>query len=112
MTRIYEAELNKEKLNKLPANASLDDKVNCYDDIVGYDELPDRAEFEYVERVGRTWSAVKVNNDYALLRNYYNRYIIAKRYGNCLSIGSGTIREYSTIEDAVRAINAGAYEED
>lgn len=48
---------------------------------------------------------IKYNDCYAILINCSNEFIIAKVYKNCLSIGSGTILEFSSYYDAVRAIH-------
>ena len=88
----------------MPANASLDDKVNCYDDMVGYDELEPLEEFIYISRVPNVeWKAFKINDKFAALVNRYDKYILAKRYSNCLSIGDGNIVEYATLDQAIQA---------
>ena len=51
---------------------------------------------------------IKYNDCYAILINCSNEFIIAKVYKNCLSIGSGTILEYSSYYDAVWDIRHNA----
>ena len=50
------------------------------------------------------WFAIKVNEEYAVLINGCNKFIVAKKYKNCLSIGSGYVIEYSSYEEAKKSI--------
>lgn len=52
--------------------------------------------------------AIKFNQDYAILVSGSNNFIIAKAYKNCLSIGSGFIREYNSYRDAAWDIRHNA----
>ncbi len=45
--------------------------------------------------------AIKINNDYATFVNNENKFIIAKAYKNCLSIGSGAIREFNSYAELI-----------
>lgn len=47
---------------------------------------------------------IKYSQDYAILINASNKFILAKAYKNCLSIGSGGVREYNSYRDAARDI--------
>lgn len=52
--------------------------------------------------------AIKFNEDYAILIGGSNKFIIAKAYKNCLSIGAGFVGEYSSYRDAARDIRHNA----
>lgn len=45
--------------------------------------------------------AIKINNEYAAFMNCDNKFIIAKAYNNCLSIGSGAIREFASYDELI-----------
>lgn len=45
--------------------------------------------------------AIKVSDEYAVFVNADNKFICAKAYKNCLSIGAGIVHEYSTYAEAV-----------
>ena len=40
------------------------------------------------------------NNKNCIIKNARNKFILGKVYKNCISIGSGYIREFDTIEEA------------
>jgi hypothetical protein len=45
--------------------------------------------------------AIKINDGYAAFINADNKFIIAKAYKNCLSIGSGAIREFNSYAELI-----------
>lgn len=47
--------------------------------------------------------AIKVNENYAVFINADGKFICAKAYKNCLSIGASGIFEFSTFAEAVEA---------
>lgn len=47
--------------------------------------------------------AIKVNENYAVLINADGKFICAKAYKNCLSLGSIGVFEFSTFDKAVEA---------
>lgn len=69
-----------------------------------FDELPSGGQFIYVER-SYEFFAIKINNDYAALINSRCKFILAQKYKNCLSIGSGFVYEYDTFEEIEKAAN-------
>lgn len=42
-----------------------------------------------------------ISDDFVILVNGDGRFIVAKKYTNCLSIGSGVVKEFGTFQDAV-----------
>ena len=64
-----------------------------------YDELENGEKFYYVEGKQHT-VAIKINDKYAAMVNYYGNYIIAQRYKNCLSIGSRPCKEFKSFDAA------------
>lgn len=68
-----------------------------------YYNLEKEEQFIYYT-VCHTFLAIKYNNEYAILLNGFNRFIIAKVYKNCLSIGAGIIVEYNSYQEATRYI--------
>lgn len=52
---------------------------------------------------------IKYNNDYAILLNRCNRFIIGKVYKNCISTGSMFLKEFSSYEEAIDCINKDKY---
>lgn len=77
-------------------------KQNRLNELKGYEKLKNGEKFIYIDWY--EWFAVKVNEEYAVLINGYNRFIVAKKYKNCLSIGSGCVTEYPSYEEAELAI--------
>jgi hypothetical protein len=47
--------------------------------------------------------AIKVNENYAVFINADGKFICAKAYKNCLSLGAGGVFEFSTFAEAVEA---------
>ena len=77
-------------------------KQNGLNELKGYEELKNGEKFIYIDWY--EWFAVKVNEEYAVLVNGCNKFIVAKKYKNCLSIGSGYVIEYPSYEEAEFAI--------
>lgn len=48
------------------------------------------------------------NEKFVIIINADNKYIIGKKFTNCISIGSGMVIEYNTLEEIIDAINNGA----
>ena len=69
-----------------------------------FDELPSGGQFVYVEGSLEFFS-IKINNDYAALINSRGKFILAQKYKNCLSIGSGYVLEYDTFAKIEKAAN-------
>ena len=105
MKKIYETTIDKEKLKKLPSDATIGDKVACYEPMVGYEDLKPKERFIYISRlpVGE-WQAVKIDEKHAALINNSGKYILAEKYANCLSVGSEDITEYQELDDLLAAI--------
>ena len=79
-------------------------KENGLNKLSGYDELKKGEQFIYV--VGSIeFFAIKVSDEYAVFINNDGRFICAKAFKNCLSIGSGYLVEYQTFKEAVTACN-------
>lgn len=51
----------------------------------------------------------KYNNEFAILVNGCGRFIVAKAYKNCLSIGSEFVKEFATITEAEEQIAEGKF---
>lgn len=69
-----------------------------------FDELPSGGQFVYVDG-SFEFFAIKINNDYAALINSIGKFILARKYKNCLSIGSGPVLEYGTFAEIEKAAN-------
>ena len=66
-----------------------------------YDEICDDEQFVYSSLYRNDiieFIAIRINTDYCAFLNGYNKFIIAKRFKNCLSIGSGKIIEFDSYE--------------
>lgn len=79
-------------------------KENGLNELKGYEELNNGEKFIYINSC--EWFAIKFNEEYAVLINGCNKFIVAKRYKNCLSIGSGYVKEYSSYEEAETSIKS------
>lgn len=55
-----------------------------------------------------TMPGYEYDENHVILRNAEGRYIIGKVYENCISTGSGYVREYETPVYAVKALRSGA----
>lgn len=74
-------------------------KQNGTEPLVGYKELKNYEQFIYT--VGQSeFVAIKINDDYCAFLTGMNKFILAQKYKNCLSIGSLTPIEYDTFEAA------------
>lgn len=73
---------------------------NGLENLEGYEELRDGEKFIYKNMY--EWVAIKVNNDYSVFLNGINKFIVAQKYNNCLSIGSGDVKEFGTYAEAER----------
>lgn len=51
-----------------------------------------RGMFEFV--------GIKINDEYGALLNACNKFIVGKIYKNCLSLGSGHVKEFRTYNEA------------
>lgn len=71
-----------------------------------YKNLKNGESFIYECSIHIQFEAWKVNSDYAVFKNAYDRFILAKAYKNCLSIGDGHITEYNSIEKAFEVAKA------
>lgn len=83
-------------------------KENGLNELKGYKELKNYEQFIYVNSY--EWFAIKVNNEYAILLNGCGKFIIAKAFKNCLSIGARYVIEYDSFDKAESAIKKGEYE--
>jgi|GEM_PF-1045920 len=54
--------------------------------------------------------AIKVSEDYAVFINADGKFICAKAFKNCLSIGAGVVSEFPTFDKAVEACGADIVE--
>lgn len=66
-----------------------------------YDEICDDEQFVYSSLYRNSiieFMAVRINNHYCTFINGNNKFIIAKRFKDCLSIGSGKIIEFDSYE--------------
>lgn len=81
-------------------NSKLNEKRNTLKD--NFSEIKVGEVFLYED-----WNKplIKVSEEYAITQNAINKWIIFKSFINCLSIGSGNVKEFSTKEDAVEAIS-------
>ena len=57
---------------------------------------------------GFEFEGYNYNKDFVILINAESRYILGRKFDNCISIGSGFIKEYKTLEEAKKAIDGGA----
>jgi len=64
----------------------------------GWEELGEDAQFIYHE-LSYAFPGFKIDDKHAALINARGKFIIAKAFKNCLSIGSGMVLEYSTYEE-------------
>lgn len=72
-------------------------------ELKGYYEMKPNTKFIY--KTGKfEFFAIKIDDDYAAMVNGVNKFIIAQRYKNCLSIGSGYIREFGTFRELVEYV--------
>lgn len=70
-------------------------KTNGLKELKGFEELKPNDKFIYQEcRI--EFQAIKINDQYAAFINYDGKFILAQKYKNCLSIGSGSVMEFST----------------
>lgn len=67
-----------------------------------FDKLQNGEQFIYADS-SFEFSAIKINNDYAALVNSRGKFILGKKYKNCLSIGSGLVSEYDTLAEIEEA---------
>lgn len=51
----------------------------------------------------------KYNNEFAILVDGSGKFIVAKAYKNCLSIGSGIVRDFDTLTEAEEQIAEGKF---
>lgn len=78
-------------------------RENGMEPIEGYDELQNGEKFVY-ETTSYTYEAIKIDEYYAALINREGNYILAKKYVNVLSVGSGEIIEYRTYEELEKKV--------
>ena len=69
-----------------------------------FDELPSGGQFVYVEG-SFEFFAIKINNDYAAFIDSMGKFILAEKWKNRLSIGSGPTLEYGTFAEIEKAAN-------
>lgn len=68
--------------------------------LVGYEELKQYDQFIY-KSVSGEFFAIKITDNYAAFINDRGKFILAKKYENCLSIGSGIVFEHRSLEEAI-----------
>lgn len=66
----------------------------------GYDDIAIGEHFIYRD-CSYSFEAIKLTDKYSAFINAWGRYILAKRYLNCLSIGSSFITEYDTLDKLI-----------
>lgn len=69
-----------------------------------YDEFKPMDGFVYADG-SIEFYAIKISDNHAVLINREGRFIIAKRYRNCLSIGSGIVHEYNSMSEVKAEID-------
>lgn len=71
---------------------------------IDFDGIAINEHFIYVDKPFEFF-AIKVNKNYAVFINADGKFICAKAFKNCLSIGAGGVFEFSTFAEAVEACN-------
>ena len=77
--------------------------IICKPHMAGWNTLKNGAELIYRDGA-YDFPGYKINDNHAVLINARGKFIIAKAYPNCLSIGSGYIIEYDTFEMAESSV--------
>lgn len=76
---------------------------------IGFSDLNDGEEFIYIND-GYEFPAWKVNKDFAILQDARGKYIRARAFANCLSIGAGCVAEYDDFDELKENILNGWYD--
>lgn len=76
---------------------------NGMEKLNGYDELKKYEKFLYKDG---EFVGIKINDDYAIFLNGSCKFIVAKRFANCLSIGSGLVSEFDTFKEAEKFVES------
>lgn len=76
---------------------------------INFDKIAINKHFIYI---GESFEffAIKVSDDYAVFINADGKFICAKAFKNCLSIGAGVVSEFPTFAEAVEACGADIVE--
>ena len=77
-------------------------KIIKKNEIQKYKELKETEQFVYQDGIFEFF-AIKINDDYSAFINGCGKFILAKKYTNCLSIGIYT-KEFNTFDEAVEYI--------
>lgn len=72
------------------------------DTMIGFENLARHEQFIYAQD-SFTFMAIKINDSFAVFINGEGKFILAKKFKNCLSIGSGYVAEYGTFDEAEAA---------
>lgn len=60
--------------------------------------LPERTQFLYSQY---EIFAIKIDNNCAIFLNQDGKFVVAKAYKNCLTLGSKVVREFNTFAEAI-----------
>lgn len=73
--------------------------------MTGFNEFAVHDQFIYQYSSGEFF-AMKISDEYAAFVNGEGKWILAQRYANCLSIGSGVVHEYASFDEAEQSAAA------
>lgn len=82
-------------MNKIIINATVESMEQFFN-------LPERTQFLYsfLDSEYEIF-AIKIDNNCAIFLNQEGKFVVAKAYKNCLTLGSTAVREFNTLAEAI-----------